>query len=113
MVSHEFDGEPSDVSVRIDRDSDGTNLVQTTTINVVALSTTTYGYQLTPEHTGLLDWLYVTWTATIDGVSSTFEDTVEVAGGVLFSIAEERRMSNALADPAKVPDRRVLEMRTT
>lgn len=52
--------------------------------------TGTVSYTVTPTHTADLDTWTVEWVATFGGQSQTFTDTVEVAGGFLFSIAQAR-----------------------
>jgi hypothetical protein len=47
-----------------------------------------FSYTLTPTQTAALDTLSVTWTADISGQNQTFRDTVEVAGGFVFGIAQ-------------------------
>jgi hypothetical protein len=49
-------------------------------------------YTLTPVHTAELDVLSVAWTATVGGQSQVFTDVVEVAGGVLFTLAQARAL---------------------
>lgn len=97
LLPHVFDDATTvaNVTVRVLRD-DGTELIPTTS-DVTAISATEYGVQLTAEHTGVLDKLAVIWTATLDGNTQTITDTVEIAGGVLFTVAQARA---ALSDPA-------------
>jgi hypothetical protein len=88
------DPTPDSASVSITR-ADGSTLtpsasVDNSGVGVVSIT-------LTPAETALLDTLTVTWTATFAGQAQTFVDTVEVAGDVLFTIAEARA---AIGDPS-------------
>lgn len=74
--------------------SDGTTLA---TGSVSGSGTGPYTVTVTSANNTLLDTLTVTWTATIGGQPNTYIDTVEVAGDLLFSIAEAR---TAIGDPA-------------
>jgi hypothetical protein len=47
-----------------------------------------YTVTVTAANNTLLDTLTVTWTATIGGQSNTYVDIVEVAGDVLFGVAQ-------------------------
>jgi hypothetical protein len=67
-------------------------------------------YTLTPTQTALLDTLTVSWTATFGGQAQTFTDTVEVAGDVVFTIAQAR--AAGLSDTTTYPDDRITEART-
>jgi hypothetical protein len=84
------DPSPATATVTITRD-DGTIVVaaQPATRTGVGVFT----YTLTPAQTALLDILSVGWTATFGGQPQTFVDIVEVAGGVLFTLAQARALS--------------------
>lgn len=97
-----------DVTVRV-VGSDGTELVPTTSVPE-PVTGQTYGYLITPDLTGVMDRLTVFWTATVDGTAQTVTDTVEIVGGVLFTLADIRRI-RPLDDVAAYPPVRVLEMR--
>lgn len=95
-LSHTFysDGTPTDpapdaATVAITRD-DGTTVVAATA--ATEAGTGIVSYTLTPTMTAALDLLTVRWTATFGGQSQVFTDLVEVRGGVLFTIAEARRV---------------------
>jgi hypothetical protein len=76
---------PDAATVQISR-SDGTELVAETTATEAGTGIVTY--TLTPAQTALLDTLTVTWQATFGGWEQTYVDTVEVAGGFLFSLPD-------------------------
>jgi hypothetical protein len=115
-LSHTFyvDGAPTDPSpdaatIGITRD-DGTILVAPGTATTNA-GTGIATYTLTPTHTALLDTLTVSWTATFGGQAQTFTDIIEVAGGVLFTIAQARALS-ALANTTTYPTQAIVDART-
>jgi hypothetical protein len=58
----------------------------------------------------LLDAYAVTWSAINAGSTETFADTVEVAGDVLFTIAQAR--AAGLSDTTTYPDDKITEART-
>jgi hypothetical protein len=70
-------------------------------------------YTLTPAQTALLDVLTVTWTATYGGQPQAYRTTVEVVGGVLFTIAELRAESAKLANTTDYLASKITQMRTT
>jgi hypothetical protein len=115
-LTHTFysDGLPSDPSpdtttVTVTR-SDGTALyADEATTNTGA---GTCSFTLTPTDTSLLDTLTVTWSATFDSHLQTFVDLVEIAGGVLFTIAQARAIK-PLDNAASYPTPDLLDMRTT
>lgn len=74
--------------------SDGTPVTATA---VSGSGTGPYTVTVIAANNQLLDTLKVSWTATIGGQPNSYVDTVEVAGDVLFSIAEARA---AIGDPA-------------
>lgn len=100
---------PDTATVGITRDN-GTVLVASGTAATEA-GTGVVTYTLTPAQTALLDILTVSWTATFGGQSQTFPDTVEVAGGVLFAIADARALS-PLNDAVKYTTQRIVTART-
>ncbi len=71
----------------------------------------TVSYTLTPAQTALLDILTVSWTATFGGQSQAFTDTVEVAGGVLFTLAQARALK-PLDNTTLYTTARIIEART-
>lgn len=114
-LSHTFesngtatDPSPDSATVAITR-ADGSTLTPAAAVdnsgNGVASIT------LTPAETALLDTLTVTWTATIGGYAQTFVDTVEIAGDVLFTIGEARRVKPL--DQARYTAEEIVAMRTT
>jgi hypothetical protein len=72
-------------TVAIVRRSDGTTV---TTSSVSGTGVGPYTVTVTAANNTLLDSLTVTWTATLGGQSNIYVDVVEVAGDVLFSIAD-------------------------
>lgn len=82
------DPSPATATVTITRD-DGTAVV--TAQNATRTGAGVFTYTLTPAQTATLDTLAVAWTATFGGQAQTFTDTVEVAGDVLFTIAQARK----------------------
>jgi hypothetical protein len=96
-LSHTFysdgvatDPSPATATVTITRD-DGTAVV--TAQAATRTSAGVFTYTITPAENALLDTLTVAWTATFGGQAQTFTDTVEVAGGVLFTIAQAQAQS--------------------
>ncbi len=82
-------GTPSVVVTR----ADGT--VVTTSSVTAGGSTGVFTVTIPASQNQQLDKLIVTWTATVGGQPQEYDDTVEVAGGFLFTIAE---MKELLAD---------------
>jgi hypothetical protein len=102
------DPSPDTATVTITRD-DGTAVV--TDAAATNAGTGIVSYTLTPAQTATLDILSVAWTATFGGQVQTFTDVVEVAGGVLFTIAEARALS-ALASAVTYPTAKIVDART-
>lgn len=50
----------------------------------------TWSVTVTATNNTLLDTLTVDWAATVNGVAQEYLDVVEVAGGILFTLAEAR-----------------------
>lgn len=101
---------PDVATIGITRD-DGTVLVAAGTATTDT-GVGTVSFTLTPAQTATLDVLTVTWTATFGGQPQPFTDRVEIAGDVLFTIAEARSkkpMNNATAYPVAA----ITAMRTT
>jgi hypothetical protein len=114
-LSHTFyvdgvatDPSPATATVTITRD-DGTAVVTAQAATRTAAGVFTY--TLTPTHTALLDILTVGWTATFGGQPQTFTDVVEVAGGVLFTIAQARALK-PLQSTTDFPTAAIVEART-
>lgn len=99
---------PDTATVTITRD-DGTAVV--TAQPATEAGTGVVSYTLTPAQTVPLDVLTVSWTATFGGQAQVFTDTVEVAGGVLFTIAQARAL-NALSNATTYPAAAIAEART-
>lgn len=99
------DPSPDVAHVTVTRD-DGTVLVDNQT--AIEAGPGQVSWTLTPTQTALLDTLTVEWTATFSGGEQTFIETVEIAGGALFRIAE------ALSRPslASVPVDQIAQART-
>ena len=103
------DPNPDAATVTITRD-DGTAIV--TGAAATEAGTGVVSYTLTPAQTAQLDVLTVAWTAAFGGQAQTFTDTVEIAGGVFFTIAQLRAMNSQLANETKYPDSAIVEART-
>lgn len=102
------DPSPDSATVTITRD-DGTAVV--TGAATTNTGTGTVSYTLTPAQTATLDRLTVGWTATFSGQSQTFSEVVEVAGGVLFTLAQARALK-PLDNTTDYPTARIVEART-
>lgn len=102
------DPSPATATVTITRD-DGTAVV--TAQAATRIGAGVFTYTLTPADTALLDILTVAWTATFGGQSQVFEDIVEVAGGVLFTLAQARALS-PLGSTTAYPTATIVEART-
>lgn len=68
-------------------------------------------YTVTPTQTALLDTWTVTWTAVFGGQTQTYRTIVEVAGDVLFSVAEARARA-PLSSTTTYPTASIVEART-
>lgn len=99
---------PDSATVSITRD-DGTVLVTDAATTDAGVGAVTY--TLTPAQTALLDTLTVTWKATFGGQAQTFKETIEVAGGTLFTLAQARATA-PLGDTAKYSDAKIIDART-
>ena len=99
---------PDTATVSITGD-DGTVIVASTAATEAGTGVVTY--TVTPAHTADLDIWSVRWTATIGGQAQTFTDIVEVAGGVLFTIAQARALS-PLSSAVTYPTASIVEART-
>ena len=84
-----------------------------TTSTVGGTGTGPYTVTVAAANNQLLDELTVTWTATIGGQPNTYVDTVQVAGDVLFTIAEVRALNSQLADSNQYSTGEIVAMRTT
>jgi hypothetical protein len=96
------DPSPDSATVTITRD-DGTVIVDGQAATEAGTGVVTY--TLTPAMTATLDLLTVRWAATFGAQAQTFTDQMEVRGGVLFTIADARRMKpfdSATSYPADV-----------
>jgi hypothetical protein len=71
-------------TVTLTRVSDGTAV----TTGSVTGAAATWSYTIPSTSNTLLDTYVETWTATTAGVAQTFTDYIEVAGDVLFTLAE-------------------------
>lgn len=114
-LSHTFysdgvatDPSPDVTTITVTRD-DGTVLVNAAPATNAGTGIVTY--TLTPAETNLLDNLSVDWTATFSGQPQTQTDTVEVAGGFLFSIAQARAV-RPLDNATLYPIAAIVETRT-
>jgi len=105
VAGNPADPSPDATMVEVRR-ADGTLLVSATSAQDVG--TGRVSFALTPAHTAQLDTLVVTWTATFDGATQTFTDTVEVAGGLLMTIAQIRSAAgNSTLDESDAADARI------
>jgi hypothetical protein len=102
------DPSPATATVTITRDN-GTAVVTAQAATRTAAGVFTY--TVTPTHTALLDTWDVAWTATSGGQAQTFTDIVEVAGGVLFTLAQARALL-PLNDTEKYTTAKLVEART-
>jgi hypothetical protein len=99
------DPAPDQATVTITR-ADGQVLVPST--NATEAGTGKVSFTLTPVQAALLDVLTVTWTASFGGQPQTFTDIVEVAGDVLFTIAQARdARGDQSLDEGKIADARL------
>jgi hypothetical protein len=73
----------------------------------------TWSVTVTAANNLLLDTLTVDWAATVAGNSQEYLDVVEVAGDVLFGLAEFRAMGSAYASVTNYPDSAIVGIRTT
>ncbi|MES2867629.1 MAG: hypothetical protein V4703_12875 [Actinomycetota bacterium] len=103
------DPSPDTATISITRD-DGTILVAPGTATTEA-GVGTVTFTLTPTQTAQLDTLTVTWEATFGGQPQTYRSTVEIAGDVLFTIAQARAIS-ALASTVTYPTAVIVAART-
>jgi len=99
---------PDAATVTITRD-DGTDVVTASPATEAGTGVVTF--PVTPLMTAELDRWTVKWTATVDGQSQTFTEIVEVAGGVLFTVAQARALK-PLNDTAKYSTADILDART-
>lgn len=88
-----------------------------TTGAVAGTGTGPYTVTIPASSNTLLDTLRAAWTATIGGQANTYVETVEVAGGYHFALADLRTFDastgdNALADTVKYPTASLLAART-
>jgi hypothetical protein len=102
------DPSPDTATVTITRD-DGTDVVTASAATEAGTGVVTFA--VTPLMTVDLDRWTVGWTATVGGQSQTFTEIVEVAGGVLFTLAQARAML-PLNNTVTYTSAMVLEART-
>lgn len=77
------------------------------TTGAVSGAGTTWTYTIPASSNTLLDTYTEKWTAVAGGEDQEFTDTIEVAGGVLFTVAEFNAISSGFTDA------QIMEMRTT
>lgn len=100
------DPSPATATVTITAD-DGTVLALAQ--NATRTGAGVFTYTLTPAQTALLDVLTIDWIATFGAQVQTFTDTVEIVGGVLFTIAQALATDGLAAKtPAKIIEKRTL-----
>jgi hypothetical protein len=102
------DPSPATATVTITRDN-GTAVV--TAQAATRTGAGVFTYTVTPTHTALLDTWDAGWTATFGGQPQTFTDVVEVAGGVLFTLAQARALK-PLQSITDYPTAKIVEART-
>ena len=69
-----------------------------------------FGFTFSTAQTALLDTVTLTWTASVAGIEQTFQTTVEIVGGFLFSINEAR--ARGLSDVTAYPAETIVRKRT-
>jgi hypothetical protein len=69
-----------------------------------------FGFTFSTSQTALLDTVTLTWTASVAGIEQTFQTTVEIVGGFLFSINEAR--ARGLTDTTAYPAETIVRKRT-
>lgn len=114
-LSHTFysdgvatDPSPDSATVTITRDNGTAVVTDAATTNA---GTGVVTYTLTPAQTATLDILSVAWTATFGGQAQAFIDVVEVAGDVLFTVAQARALK-PLDNTTTYTTQRILDART-
>lgn len=95
-------------TVAVTRD-DGTAVTVGTVL--ATADPTVFEYTIPSTSNTQLDILTETWTAVSGGQSQTFTDTIEVAGGVLFTIDQARALK-PLNDTTMYPTAKIIEART-
>ena len=107
------DGVPADPTgsptVTVTRQSDGTTVTAGAITNEPA--TGTWSVTIPATSNTLLDTLTVDWSATVNGIPQEYVDTVEVAGDVLFTVADARAVK-PLDNATDYPTPAILAMRT-
>jgi hypothetical protein len=94
-------------TVAVTRVSDGTVV----TVGGVTGATDTWSYTIPASSNTLLDTYTETWTATVGGTAQSFIDHIEVAGDVLFTLAEARAVK-PLEVTGTYTDAKIQDMRT-
>jgi hypothetical protein len=101
-------------TVTVTRLSDGSTVTTGAVTNEAAAGT--WSVTIPATSNLLLDTLTVDWAATVNGVSQEFLDTVEVAGDVIFSLADARNVPGLAAkfndDSYKISSAQILAART-
>lgn len=105
-VATDPDAPPTVVMTR----SDGT--VVTTGAVVNETPDGTWSVTVAASENSLLDSLTATWTADVSGEDQVYVDFVEVAGRLVFTIAEARALK-PLDNTTNYPEAKIVEMRTT
>jgi hypothetical protein len=83
------------------------------TVGSVSGAGTDWTYTIPSTSLLQTDTLLEVWTATMGGQPQAFADHIEVAGDVLFTLAEFRALGSAYANTTNYPDKTVADMRTT
>src|SRR4051812_39702346 len=101
-------------TVAITRASTGATVTSGAVTNETADGT--WSVTVAATQNTLLDTLTVTWTATVNGTAQQYVDTVEVAGDVLFTLADARATSGLNAQnndsTYRITTARIVGMRT-
>jgi len=68
-----------------------------------------YTYQF--QGRDVVDWLVVTWAATVSGDAIVLTDSIEIVGGFFFSTTEGRAVDPALSSLTKFPESDMVDYR--
>jgi hypothetical protein len=83
------------------------------TVGSVSGAGTEWTYTIPSTSLLQVDTLTEVWTGIVGGAPQAFGDVIEVAGDVLFTLAEFRALGTGYANTTNYPDRAVLDIRTT
>lgn len=108
-LTRDFSFTPTGTPTVVVRHADGTTV--TTGAVTATADPSVFEYTIPASQIPRLDELSETWTAVSGGESQVFTDTIEVAGGVLFSVAQARQL-DPLSDTGRYPDQAIIDART-